>query len=82
MALRRPFGSATIRVMVDGSEITVKSVHNKVRDAIKSSDTISVAGKTIVIELNDRNAAEAAPAIARRLKERLEDYDVDIEVDD
>jgi hypothetical protein len=78
----RPYGSALIRIRVEGSEMMVKAVHKRVRAAVKSKDPVNIVGKQVVVELNDRASAEAARAISYRLREKLDDFEVDIEIDD
>ena len=79
---RRKWGTAIIRIHVDGSEHTVKGVYARVRAAVKAKDPVTIVGKQVVVELNDRAAADAAKVISYRLRERLSDFDVDIEVED
>ena len=80
--VRRQWGTAIIRIHVDGSEMAVKGVHARVRAAVKADDPVTIVGKQVIVELNDRAAAEAAKQISYRLRERLEDFDVDIVVED
>ena len=82
MAFRRKWGTAVIRIHVDGSEMAVKGVYTRVRAAVKANDPVTVVGKQVIVELNDRAAAEAARVISYRLRERLDDFDVDIVVED
>jgi len=79
---KRKWGTAVIRIEVDGSEMAVKGVYTRVRAAVKEDDPVTIQGKNVIVELNDRAAAEAAKAISYRLRERLDDFDVDIIVED
>jgi hypothetical protein len=79
---RRRWGTAIIRIRVDGSEHMVKGVYAAVRAAVKAKDPVQIVGKQVIVELSDRAAADAARAISYRLRERLSDFDVDIEVED
>lgn len=79
---RRKWGTAIIRIHVDGSEMAVKGVYTRVRAAVKADDPVSIVGKQVIVELNDRAAAEAAKQISYRLRDRLDDFDVDIEIED
>lgn len=80
MALRRSSGSAVINIHVDGGEMVQRTALARIRESVKSNDPITVDGRDITIELSDRNAADAAAAIAQRLRERLSDLDVEVEV--
>ena len=78
------FGPRTtiIRITVDGGDVTIQAAMAKVRAAIKKTDTVRIENRRIIVEISDRFAEDAAPGIARRLRERLDDYHVDVEIDD
>ena len=74
-------GKTVIKIHVDGGDVVVNAAFKKVRAAVKSTDDVRIERRHILITLEGRDG-DAASRISYRLRERLEDFDIEMEIED